>query len=104
MILKVKYDDLGEVGRFVGTKKDEILEVLGNLEKLTGEIPEAWKGIDSDIFIAKANSYIANQKVNVNKIGNLSELLKVFSIGYKDKDHEWKEEMKQETMKHDRYQ
>lgn len=104
MILRVKYDDLKQVGTFVGTKKEEIYQILDNIEKLTNDVPNAWKGIDSDIFVAKSSEYIKNQKANLEKVGNLSQLLGVFSTSYKEKDNEWKEEMKKETMRNDRYQ
>lgn len=94
MILRVKYDELKEKGDFIGTKKEEILEILDNMEKIMNRMPEAWKGIDSDVFVAKALNFIKLQKTNTNKVENLSELLRIFSSNYKNKDHEWKEEIK----------
>lgn len=103
MILKVNYEKLNEMGIFIGTKREEITTTLEEILKLINEVPGAWKGIDSETFVSKSSQYVKSQIINAQKVENLSELLNIFSNGYKDKDEQWKEEMKKETIKDDRY-
>lgn len=97
MKLRVKYDELQETGKYINEKNEELKEVLDNIQKLIDEIPNAWKGEDSEIFVNNATAYMNIQKEKRKKVETLGAIITRVSGNYKSKDTEWGEKIKKES-------
>ena len=97
MKLKVKYDDLYEIGGYISQKSEEIKTIYENIDSLIKSIPNYWQGDDSIEFISNFNNYLKSEKSREIKIENLGILLKSVSKEYQNKDEEWGKEMKKEN-------
>lgn len=96
MNLRVQYDDLNKTGQNILEKHNRIMTTLGNMQKIVDSIPNAWKGIDSDVFTIKATGYIKDQQEKSNKVKVLGEILSIVSKNYQTRDNEWLNRMKKE--------
>ena len=97
MQLRVKYDELQETGKYINEKNEELKEVFDNIQKLIDEIPNAWKGVDSEIFVKNATEYMNIQKEKRKKVETLGAIITKVSGNYKNKDAEWEDKIKKES-------
>ena len=102
MNFRVKYDELGDTGKFISQKNEEINKTFDNIQKLIDNLPNAWKGEDSEIFIKNASSYMKEQKEKNKKVEVLGEIISIVSGNYQNKDKEWEDRMKKERKVDDR--
>lgn len=101
MNLKVKYDELNDIGNFIANKENELETKMAEISKLIPQIEASWKGNDSAIFVLKLKSCIARIKIENDKIRVLSELIKVSSKVYSKKDLEWQLDMKKDGLNYE---
>ena len=94
MKVRVKYDDLYKLGEYISKKDDEIKNIHSEIEKINDEIPNYWKGVDSDLFNINFTDFINTTKNDEIKIENLGILLKTISRGYQSRDEDWDRQMK----------
>ena len=97
MKLTVKYDDLETVGKSFKNKNEELKEILDNIQALIDDIPNAWQGVDSEIFVHNATEYIKIEKEKRKRVEVLGELVTRASGNYKNKDTEWEDKVKKES-------
>lgn len=102
MNLKVKYDELNDIGNFIANKENELETKIIEISKLIPQIEAAWKGNDSTIFVPKLKSCISKIEIENEKIKVLSELIKVSSKVYSKKDLEWQLDMKKDGINYER--
>jgi uncharacterized protein YukE len=95
--LNVVYDELETVGNNLKVDNEELKEILDNIQGIIDDVPNAWKGIDSEIFVHNATEYIKLEKEKRKKVEVLGELITRISGNYKNKDTEWEDKMKKET-------
>lgn len=94
MNLKVDYNELDNIGKYI-TQKD--LELKNNLDEvlvLFNSVGECWKGIDSQNFIAKSTGYVTAQIRERERLGRLGNTLSKISSKYSENDIEWERQMR----------
>ena len=88
MKLQVKYEELNNLGTEIGKKKEEIDEILKNIDKLIDDVASGWSGKDSETFINETKEKIANEKDRNKKIKLVSDSIKFAALNYKNDDED----------------
>ena len=104
MKMRVKYEDLYKLGEYVSKKDEEMKTIHGEIEKINDEIPNYWKGVDSDLFNINFIDFINSTKNDEIKIENLGILLKTVSRGYQSRDEDWDRQMKKSDEQARKYE
>ncbi len=95
MELKVKYDELEEIGKFLTSKSNELNTCFDNLKSIINSIDDGWKGKDSETFVKEANEYMDKKEDSFKKVEDMGKILTVISNNYKNKDREWANAVKE---------
>ena len=91
MNYEVKYDELYDLGEFVGKKDDEINKIYNDIERLVKSIHEdkAWDGVDYRNYLNSFINFVQRQRRDELQLANLSTLLKNVASFYAGNDQDW---------------
>ena len=94
MNLKVDYEKLLDIGRFINEKDSELKQVLNDFISIIDGVSNGWSGPDSDEFKAKALEFINEEIEKSKSLEQLGNLITTLANNYKNKDLEFKEKVK----------
>lgn len=89
MYLKVKYDNLQDVGTYFVSKSEELDKVLEDIKSLSNELKNYWDGTDYDKFVNRYNVYIKDAIATSIEINALGHALKKISDLYLGIDNDF---------------
>jgi hypothetical protein len=99
MNFSVDYEKLGEVGKYLIQKGEEIDNLYSELYNICKSIDENWKSEDSSVYVWKIVNYL-NQIIKENEqIINTGNLLNKLSDIYNEEDNNWDKELLREEQK-----
>ncbi len=98
MKLQAKYDDIDKLGIEINNKKEEIDNILKNIEKMLDEVETAWTGTDSDTYVKGTKEIIDAEKARAEKIRLISDALRYSAAKYKNNDEEGSSTFKNEEI------
>ena len=102
MELKVNYEELKDLGKYVDTKHDEINKKLEEILKLLDEVEENWEGNDATVFLAKSKYYVEKEIIDNEKVKDVSTVLGKVSGKYEGNDVAFDNQMKKESAMYEK--
>jgi hypothetical protein len=98
MNFSVDYEKLGEVGKYLIQKYEEIDNLYSELYNICKSIDENWVSEDSSVYVWKMINYL-NQAIKENEqIANTGDLLNKISDIYGEEDNKWDKELLREEQ------
>ncbi len=82
--VSVDYSKLNDYATFLANKEVEFNALRKEIESLISSINSNWGGIDSEVFIAKANAYINGLALVTKEFSEYSNFLKTKSKDYNE--------------------
>lgn len=96
MKYEVKYDELYDLGDYIGKKDEDIKSIYDDIERLIRSIPEdkTWDGVDYQNYLNSFIEFLQKERRDELQLENLSILLRNVARFYKDNDEEWGNSMR----------
>ena len=98
MNLSVNYEELKELSTYVDNKYNEINKKFDEILDLLNQVEENWVGNDATVFLAKSRYYVEKEKIDNDRVKDISTILKKISGRYESNDKEFDEKMKKESV------
>jgi uncharacterized protein YukE len=98
MNLNVNYEDLKELSTYVSNKYDEINKKFDEILDLLDQVEQNWVGNDATVFLAKSRYYVEKEKIDNDKVKDISTILEKVSEKYEFNDKEFDHQMKKESV------
>ena len=98
MDLKVNYEDLKELSKYVETTYENVEKKLKEILQLLNDVENNWEGNDATVFLAKSKYYVEKEIIDNSKIKDVSTILDKVSGKYKGNDVAFDNQMKRESV------
>lgn len=98
MNLNVNYEELKDLSTYVENKYEEINKKFDEILALLDKVEENWVGNDATVFLAKSRYYVEKEKIDNDKVKDVSTILEKVSGRYEFRDKEFDEQMKKESV------
>lgn len=97
MDLKVNYEELKDLSKYVDNKHSEIEKKFKEILKLLDEVEDNWEGNDATVFLAKSKYYVEKEIIDNQRISDVSTILGKVSGKYEGNDIAFDNQMKRES-------
>ena len=101
MNLNVNYEELKRLSTYVEEKYDQINNKFDEILSLLNEVEDNWVGNDATVFLAKSRYYVEKEKIDNDKVKDISTILGKISGKYETNDREFDEQMKKESVRNE---
>lgn len=101
MNLKVNYNEINNIGKFVSQKDSELKAKFDEVLALFTSVSDSWKGADSQNFVSKSTTFVNNQIQERERLARLGQVISKVSQMYSEKDVEWESQMKKVGLKNE---
>lgn len=83
-VVSVDYSKLNNYASFLSQKEAEFNALRKEIESLISTVNSNWSGVDSDVFVAKAEVYVNGLAIVTKEFNEYSSFLKTKSSDYND--------------------
>ena len=98
MKIKIKYNELKEISKYINTKYEELELEYKEINKIIESVSDVWQGKDSEEFIEEGTKKINNEIEKIKKIKTFSDDLETISNDYSELENNWYEKVKRESL------
>ena len=95
MVIKVDYKELENAGNKLKKEGENLDKEVDNLLKVLEKVKTSWTGVDSDVFIGKAEAYFKNIKQISGSIDEFSNFMNYADKAYEERDLRWQKEIEE---------
>lgn len=75
-------DQMSALGNYMISMSEEFKLITDKMDEIVGQLENGWSGQDASIFIANAQTYIANLKQVENKMATLGSVVLSYAVKY----------------------
>ena len=98
MKIKINYNEVNEVSKYINSKYEEIDLIYKEINKAIESVTNVWQGKDSNEFIEEATKNVNNEIEKNKKLKTFSDNLSTISSDYKEIESNWYESIKRESL------